>query len=94
MVRNLPKEKNSRTEIPSQKCLQALEASRKEYAEEMERRVVDALRGLRESGQSVSFYKVAEWSGVSRSSLYRRPNLRRLVEQARFKGNAKSVEEL
>lgn len=88
MVRNLPKRKRPRAQHPSQKCLQALDDSRKEYAEDMERRVVDALDDLRESDQNISFYKVAARSGVSRSSLYRRSNLRHLVEQARGRGGA------
>lgn len=46
-------------------------------------RVGRALDELRSEGSEVSFYSVAERSGVSRSTLYRNPGLRAMVERAR-----------
>lgn len=52
---------------------------------ERERSVVErAVAYLCEQGVKPSFYAVAKASGVSRSTLYRRPELRELVEEARL----------
>lgn len=42
-----------------------------------------AIAQILEEGGRVSFYSVAERAQVSRSTLYRKPDLRRLVENAR-----------
>lgn len=47
------------------------------------RRVREAICQLEESGGRISFYAVADTAQVARSTLYRRQDLRRLVEEAR-----------
>lgn len=51
-----------------------------------------AVRRLQESGVRVTFYSVAEASGVSRSTLYRNTVLRSVVEQARAECGRTSLE--
>ena len=48
-----------------------------------QKRVMAAITCIRENGQKVSFYSVAQIAHVSRSTLYRNANLRKLVENAR-----------
>lgn len=49
----------------------------------MEESVRDAIASLLAEGATPSFYKVADRAQIARSSLYRKQNLRRLVEDAR-----------
>lgn len=51
--------------------------------EEMRQRVSRAIDELVRSGITPSFYSVASLAHVARSTLYRKPSLRRLVEGAR-----------
>ncbi|WP_296013038.1 DUF6262 family protein [uncultured Adlercreutzia sp.] len=61
----------------------ALAENRRMASEEMHERVRAAIDELMRSGITPSFYAVADLAGVSRSTLYRRPDLRRMVEEAR-----------
>lgn len=49
----------------------------------MEESVRDAIASLLAEGTTPSFYKVADRAQIARSSLYRKQNLRQLVEDAR-----------
>lgn len=49
----------------------------------MEESVRDAIASLLAEGKTPSFYKVADRAQIARSSLYRKQNLRQLVEDAR-----------
>ena len=49
----------------------------------MEESVRDAIASLLAEGKTPSFYKVADRARIARSSLYRKQNLRQLVEDAR-----------
>lgn len=60
--------------------LQHFRAQREGFIEESVRNAITSLLAERES---LSFYKVAERAQVSRSTLYRKQNLRRMVEGAR-----------
>lgn len=61
----------------------ALAENRRVASEEMRERVRTAVDELVRSGITPSFYAVADLAGVSRSTLYRKPELRRMVEEAR-----------
>lgn len=61
----------------------ALAENRRVASEEMCERVRAAVDELVRSGITPSFYAVADLAGVSRSTLYRKPELRRMVEEAR-----------
>ena len=61
----------------------ALAENRRVASEEMHERVRAAIDELMRSGITPSFYAVADLAGVSRSTLYRRSELRRIVEEAR-----------
>lgn len=61
----------------------ALVNSRRQTSEEISKRVRAAVDELTRSGITPSFYSVASLSGVSRSTLYRKPELRQIVEEAR-----------
>lgn len=61
----------------------ALADSRQLANEEMHDRVRAAIDELLRSEITPSFYAVADLAGVSRSTLYRKPELRRMVEEAR-----------
>lgn len=61
----------------------ALERSRDEKRKSMRSRVERAVSLLSEQGRKASFYAVEKLSGVSRSTLYRVPELRDIVERAR-----------
>ena len=63
--------------------LAALEQSREALSDEIARRVKDVLELMKEQGIAPSFYSVADAAQVARSTLYRRPDLRSLVEEAR-----------
>lgn len=60
--------------------LQHFRARREDFMEESVRNAITSLLAERES---LSFYKVAERAQVARSTLYRKQNLRRMVEDAR-----------
>ena len=62
---------------------EALAVAREKYSEEVSVRVRSAIDSLVEQGKALSFYSVAEAAGVARSTLYRRDDLRALVEAAR-----------
>ena len=64
-------------------CPQVLSVSRQARSREVQQRVRDAVASLAEEGRRPSFYQVAQRAGVSRSTLYRNPALRELVEHAR-----------
>ena len=64
-------------------CPQVLSASRQARSQEVQQRVRDAVASLAEEGRVPSFYQVAQRAQVSRSTLYRNPVLRGLVEHAR-----------
>lgn len=49
------------------------------------KRVANAIESLLERGEPVTFYSVADRSQVARSTLYRRPDLREMIESAREK---------
>ena len=49
-------------------------------------RTISAIKDLRLAGKKISFYAVAERAQVSRSTLYRSEDLRKLVEAARADG--------
>ena len=55
---------------------------------EVEHRVKVAIEEMRAGGERISFYSVANRAQVARSTLYRRDDLRRLVEEARGGGAA------
>ena len=61
----------------------ALDGARKRYAEETARRVRSAINLLVSQGRVPSFYSIANSAQVARSTLYRRTDLRQMVEQAR-----------
>ena len=61
----------------------ALTNHRRQANEAMHERVRTAIDELLRSEITPSFYAVADLAGVSRSTLYRRPELRRMVEEAR-----------
>jgi len=46
-------------------------------------RVEQACRDLSVAGQPITFHAVAEHAGIGRATLYRRPELRALVEEHR-----------
>lgn len=60
-----------------------LQCFRTEREDMMEESVRCAIASLQAEGKTPSFYKVAERAQIARSSLYRKHNLRRLVEAAR-----------
>jgi hypothetical protein len=49
-------------------------------------RVEHACHHLISTGQTVTFDKIAEYTGIARSTLYRRPELRAIIEQHRHHG--------
>ncbi|WP_080802900.1 hypothetical protein [Arabiibacter massiliensis] len=57
--------------------------AREAYGREMERRVRTAIEGLVAQGRMPSFYAVANAAHVARSTLYRKSELKELVDQAR-----------
>lgn len=61
----------------------ALTDHRRQANETMHERVRAAIDELLRSEITPSFYAVADLAGVSRSTLYRKPELRRMVEEAR-----------
>lgn len=69
--------------------LTGIESARKARSDDMTARVSDAVEALMAEGAPVSFYTVAGRAQVARSTLYRRPDLRAVVEAAR---EAASVE--
>jgi hypothetical protein len=60
------------------------QAARKRHAAALQR-ATDALRRLDRAGAEISFVTVARQAGVSRSWLYRQPELRAQVERLRAK---------
>lgn len=62
---------------------EALQRFRAQREDAMEEGVRSAIASLLSEGETPSFYKVAERAQIARSSLYRKPNLRKLVEAAR-----------
>ena len=54
-------------------------------------RVAAAIEGLLAEGSTVSFYSVAERAQVARSTLYRRPDLKAAVEEARAASSAEPM---
>lgn len=54
-------------------------------------RVAAAIEGLLDEGSAVSFYSVAERAQVARSTLYRRPDLKTAVEEARAASSAEQM---
>ena len=67
--------------------IQIAEAN-KARGNEVARRTRAAIEEMRTGGERISFYSVAKRAQVARSTLYRRPDLRRLVEGARGEGAA------
>ena len=67
--------------------IQIAEAN-KARGNEVARRTRAAVEEMLAGGERISFYSVAKRAQVSRSTLYRRPDLRRLVEGARGGGEA------
>ena len=65
------------------RCLVATNNSR--HADIVDR-TISAIKDLRAAGKKISFYAVAERAQVSRSTLYRSDDLRKLVEAARADG--------
>lgn len=63
--------------------IEPIMAAREEYGREMERRVRSAIEGLVAQGKAPSFYAVADAAHVARSTLYRKGELKKLVDQAR-----------
>lgn len=70
--------------------LVALEQSRATLSDEIAQRVKCALELMKEQGIAPSFYSVADAAQVARSTLYRRSDLRSLVEEARGSFGAQS----
>lgn len=60
-----------------------LNATRRTRSSQVESRVRAVLLRMEAEGIAPSFYTVAKEARVARSTLYRRPELRRLVEEAR-----------
>ena len=52
----------------------------------------DAIERLYSQSKNISFYSVAKEAGVARSTLYRRDDLRKLVEEARTRNTSRSLE--
>ena len=52
-------------------------------SDEIARRAITAIGEMQASGERISFYSVAKRAQVARSTLYRRADLRELVEGAR-----------
>lgn len=70
----------------------ALEAQRSNRRANTAARVQHAIDELLAEEAKVSFYSVAQRAQVARSTLYRRPDLKALVEAARlYPGNADAV---
>lgn len=65
------------------RAIGALDAARKRYSEEVAERVRAAIDDICAQGKVPSFYSVASRSHVARSTLYRRSDLRRMVDGAR-----------
>ncbi len=61
----------------------ALAASAKQRAQHTRDRAVDALRRLDAAGENVTFTAVARAAGISRSWLYRQPDLRNEIDRLR-----------
>ena len=61
----------------------ALSVARIERDGRMLHDVESAIAGIIQDNQTLSFYRVAERARIARSTLYRKPELRSLVEQAR-----------
>ena len=61
-------------------ALQRFHVTRNSY---MEKSVSDAIASLMSEGKAISFYNVASRAQIARSTLYRRQNLRAMVEKAR-----------
>ena len=57
-------------------------------SDEIARRTMDVIGKMQANGERISFYSVAKRAQVARSTLYRRLDLRRLVEGAREEGVA------
>lgn len=55
-------------------------------SDELPRRVEDACAQLLASGAEITFDAVAQQAGVGRATLYRRPELRALIEEHRLRG--------
>lgn len=65
---------------------ECLVVSNESRHEDIAQRTTSAIKHLQEAGERISFYAVAEKAQVSRSTLYRCGDLRRLVEAARAGG--------
>lgn len=63
--------------------LTTLQCFRTRREDMMEESVRSAVASLLAEGETPSFYKVAERAQIARSSLYRKQNLRQMVEDAR-----------
>lgn len=55
-------------------------------SDELPRRVEEACAELLAAGEEITFDAVAHQAGVGRATLYRRPELRALVEEHRLRG--------
>lgn len=62
----------------------ALSTAQGRKKQQIQNRVQAALAELAAEGKALSFYQVSQRAGVARSTLYRNPQLRALVEQARY----------
>lgn len=67
-----------------------LESVRQSNSEAIERRVRTAIDRLSAAGSAISFYAVAKEACVARSTLYRRPELKTLVAEARQKNHSQT----
>lgn len=61
----------------------ALKLSRDAYQNQMKHNVQEAIDIIISMGKTPSFYNVANLAHIARSTLYRRPELKQMVEQAR-----------
>lgn len=69
----------------------ALSAAGKQRAQDTRDRAVDALRRLDAAGQNITFTGVAHTAGISRSWLYRQPDLRTEIEKLRSSSSGAEV---
>ena len=71
--------------------VEGLEKFKEERAKEIDGKIDKAIRELVLKGRSINFSSVADLSGVTKATLYRKPNIRKRIEDLRQKENEKRI---